>query len=70
MHFNIDSNLDTGTLKNQQNNDLLLKSRSGYKLLNFNDIMELDYDEIEELFEYLLILKLQNSRAHLLEEQK
>jgi hypothetical protein len=32
--------------------------------------MELDYDEIEELFEYLLILKLQNSRAHLLEEQK
>jgi hypothetical protein len=70
VHFNIDSNLDTGTLKNQQNNDLLLKSRSGYKLLNFNDIMELDYDEIEELFEYLLILKLQNSRAHLLEEQK
>uniref|UniRef100_UPI0040480DF0 hypothetical protein n=1 Tax=Polynucleobacter sp. TaxID=2029855 RepID=UPI0040480DF0 len=57
-------------MKNQQNNDLLLKSRSGYKLLNFNDIMELDYDEIEELFEYLLILKLQNSRAHLLEEQK
>jgi hypothetical protein len=70
VHFNIDSNLDIGTLKNQQNNDLLLKSRSGYKLLNFNDIMELDYDEIEELFEYLLILKLQNSRAHLLEEQK
>jgi hypothetical protein len=70
VHFNIDSNPDIGTLKNQQNNDLLLKSRSGYKLLNFNDIMELDYDEIEELFEYLLILKLQNSRAHLLEEQK
>jgi hypothetical protein len=32
--------------------------------------MELDYDEMEELFEYLLMLKLQNSRANLIEEKK
>ena len=58
------------TLKNQHRNDLLFKGRSGYRLLNFDEIMELDYDEIEELFEYLLMLKLQNSRANLLQENK
>ena len=70
MYLNIGSALKMDTLKNQHSNDLLFKGRSGYKLLNFDEIMELDYDEIEELFEYLLILKLQNSRSSLLEEKK
>ncbi len=70
MHLNISHTLDMGTSKNQNNNDLLFKGRSGYKLLNFDEIMELDYDEMEELFEYLLMLKLQNSRANLIEEKK
>ena len=68
--LNIGPTLKMDTLKNQHRNDLLFKGRSGYKLLNFDDIMELDYDEIEELFEYLLMLKLQNSRANLLQENK
>lgn len=70
MHLNISHTQDMGTSNNQHNNDLLFKGRSGYKLLNFDEIMELDYDEIEELFEYLLILKLQNSRTSLLAEKK
>lgn len=68
--LNISPTLEMDTLKNQHSNDLLFKGRSGCKLLNFDEIMELDYDEIEELFEYLLILKLQNSRTSLLAEKK
>ncbi len=70
MHLNISHTQDMRTSNNQHNNDLLFKGRSGYKLLNFDEIMELDYDEMEELFEYLLMLKLQNSRANLIEEKK
>lgn len=68
--LNISPTLEMDTLKNHPSNDLLFKGKSGYKLLNFDEIMELDYDEIEELFGYLLILKLQKSKSSLLEEKK
>lgn len=52
-----------------KSSDLLFKARSGYKVLNFDELLELDYDEIESLFEYLLMLKLKKSRLRLLEEE-